>query len=62
MKCNCGGILSVIRIDEYPENIKDKIIYDRLCDVQCLKCGQIFYKQPYDFGKRLNLVNGKKGK
>jgi hypothetical protein len=44
----------VIRIEEYPENIKDKINYDRLCDVECLSCGQIYYSQPYDFGKNIN--------
>jgi hypothetical protein len=56
MKCECGGILSVIRIEDYPENIKDRINYDRICDVECLACGKIYYSQPYDFGKRINTV------
>lgn len=28
----------------------------RLCDVECLSCGQIEYSQPYDFGKAINTV------
>lgn len=56
MKCQCGGILSVLRIEEYPEKIKDKINYDRLCDVECLSCGKVYYSQPYDFGKSINKV------
>lgn len=56
MQCKCGGILSVIRIEKYPENIKNKINYDRLCDVECLSCGKVYYSQSYDSGKRLNLV------
>lgn len=54
LKCKCGGILSVIRIEDYPDTIKNKINYDRLCDVECLSCGHIYYSQPYDFGKKLN--------
>lgn len=56
LKCKCGGILSVIRIEEYPENVKDKINYNRLRDGECLACGQIYYSQPYDFGKKINKV------
>lgn len=56
MRCICGGLLSVIRIEEYPENIKDRIKYDRLCDVECLSCGKVYYSQPYDFGKNINIV------
>lgn len=56
LKCECGGILSVIRIEEYPKDIKDKISYDRLCDVECLSCGKVYYSQPYDFGKKLNIT------
>ena len=56
LKCKCGGILSVIRIEEYPANIKEKISYERLCDVECLSCGQVYYSQPYDFGKKINEV------
>jgi hypothetical protein len=56
MKCECGGILSVIRVEEYPKGLKDKINYDRLCDVECLSCGKVYYSQPYDFGKSINKV------
>lgn len=58
MKCQCGGILNVIKIENPPEHLnkQEKLLYNRLCDVQCLKCGIIYYSQPYDFGKRLNKV------
>lgn len=56
MICECGGILNVIRIEEYPKELKDKISYNRVCDVQCLKCRKIYYSQSYDAGKKLNLV------
>jgi hypothetical protein len=62
MICQCDGILSVIRVEEYPDNIKDKINYDRLCDVQCLECGKVYYSQPFEFGKRLNLKRGSEEK
>ncbi|RSD27620.1 hypothetical protein [Mesobacillus subterraneus] len=52
----CNGILDVIRIEEYPEGFKDIIGYKRLCDVQCLSCGNIYYSQPYDWGKSVNEV------
>lgn len=56
MICECGGVLNVIRIEEYPVGLKDKINYDRVCDVECLKCGKVLYSQPYDFGKTMNEV------
>jgi hypothetical protein len=56
MKYECGGILSVIRVEEYPKELKEKINYDRICDVECLSCGKLYYSQPYDFGKGLNMV------
>lgn len=56
MICKCGGIFNVIRVEEYPKGLKDKINYERLCDVQCLSCGEILYSQPYDFGKKINVV------
>ncbi len=56
MLCECGGIFNVIRVEEYPDNVNDKINYDRLCDVQCLRCGKVLYSQAYDFGKKLNVV------
>jgi len=46
----CGGIPQVIKVHE-SENFEP-----RLCDVQCLNCGEILYYQPYDFGKRINVV------
>lgn len=56
--CKCGGILFVIRVETPPENLSraEKLVYDRLCDVQCNKCGKILYSQPYDFGRNLNAV------
>lgn len=56
MLCECGGILIVIQVEEYPKDKKDKINYDRLCDVECVKCGKVLYNQPYDFGKNINIV------
>lgn len=58
MLCICGGILSVTHIEEPPTNLKntEKLLYDRVCDVECLKCGKILYSQPYDFGSKLNTV------
>ncbi|SHF97890.1 hypothetical protein SAMN05216225_101136 [Ornithinibacillus halophilus] len=56
MLCNkCGGVLSVIRIEKVPKD-KKYIDYERLCDVECLKCNKVFYSQPYDNGKRINMV------
>ncbi|MEH7414339.1 hypothetical protein V7266_03480 [Neobacillus drentensis] len=51
-----NGILDVIRVEKYPEGLKDKIAYQRLCDVQCLSCGKIYYSQPFDWGKSINEV------
>ncbi len=56
MICECGGILDVIRVEEYPKDLKDKINYDRICDVQCLSCGNVYFSQPYDTGSRINKV------
>jgi hypothetical protein len=60
MKCECGGILNVIAVEEPPADLakEQKLIYDRVCDVECLSCGKIYYSQPYDFGKRINAVKG----
>lgn len=46
----CDGILNVIKVHK-PDSLEP-----RLCDVQCLSCGEILYYQPYDWGKKLNLV------
>lgn len=60
MKCQCGGMLNVIRIEEPPSELskQEKLLYDRLCDLECLSCGKIHYSQPYDFGKKVNAVRG----
>lgn len=62
MFCECGGILLVIAVEELPGNLtpKEKINYNRVCDVECQKCGEVFYSQPYDGGKILNLVKDTK--
>ena len=54
----CGGILHVIKIENPPDNLsnQEKLIYNRLCDVQCLNCKQVYYSQPYDFGRPINAV------
>ncbi|WP_242694959.1 hypothetical protein [Pseudogracilibacillus auburnensis] len=48
----------VIAIEELPGNLspKQKINYNRVCDVECQKCGEVYYSQPYDDGDFLNLV------
>lgn len=51
MICKCGGIYDVIRV----EDLKHPL-YNRVCDVRCLDCGDIRYSQPYDFGKVINEV------
>lgn len=59
MICKCGGILDVIRIEEPPKSLDNhkKLTYNRVCDVECMKCGEIYYSQPYDFGmESLNSV------
>lgn len=52
----CNGILNVIRIEDYPKDVKDKLNYQRLCDVECLKCGKVFFSQPYDWGGKFNVT------
>lgn len=54
----CGAILFVKEIESPPENLNqaEKLIYDRVCDVQCHDCGKVYYSQPYDFGKKYNVV------
>lgn len=54
MLCSkCNGILDVIKIHDVDS------LNSRLCDVQCLECGEIVYYQPYDWGTRLNVVPSK---
>lgn len=54
--CKCGGILLVIVIEKPPAHLSktEKLKYNRVCDVECQKCGEIYYSQPYDDGKALN--------
>lgn len=56
--CECGGILLVIAIEEPPEYLskKEKLVYNRVCDVQCQKCKKVYYSQPYDDGTTINEV------
>lgn len=57
MICNeCGGMLLVIKVEEVPRKVKDKINYNRVCDVECVECSKVYYSQPYDFGNKLNPV------
>lgn len=62
MYCKCGGILLVIAIEEYPKDLslEQKVNYSRVCDVQCVECGNVYYSQPYDDGKILNKVKSTK--
>ncbi|WP_228547521.1 hypothetical protein [Filobacillus milosensis] len=48
----------VIRVEEPPKNLSEieKLTYNRVCDVECANCGEIYYSQPYDTGQRLNIV------
>lgn len=58
MFCKCGGVLLVIAVEELPENLssKQKLNYNRVCGVECQKCGKVYYSQPYDDGNLINLV------
>ena len=54
----CGGLLIVKTIEKPPEDLPkhEKLIYNRLCDVECIDCGMIYYSQPYDYGQKLNIA------
>jgi hypothetical protein len=60
--CDCGGIMLVVAIEEPPEHLseKEKLVYNRVCDVECQKCGRVFYSQPYDEGPKINEVKNTK--
>jgi hypothetical protein len=60
--CKCGGTLIVIAIEEFPKDLPshEKLAYNRVCDVECLSCGNKYYSQPYDSGKKVNLVKNTK--
>jgi uncharacterized protein with PIN domain len=53
---DCNGILFVKQVEEIPDAVKVKVNYDRLCDVECIKCNKVIYSQPYDNGRKINLV------
>lgn len=52
----------VIAIEEYPEHLtnKEKLHYNRVCDVLCPVCDTIYYSQPYDDGMNINKVRSTK--
>ncbi|WP_430789120.1 hypothetical protein VBD025_02830 [Virgibacillus flavescens] len=58
MLCKCGGLLVVTKVEEYPEDLssKEKLHYNRVCDVECMWCGNTLYSQSYDDGALLNIV------
>jgi len=60
--CDCGGVMVVVAIEEPPEHmsVKKKLVYNRVCDVECQKCGKVVYSQPYDEGSILNEVKNTK--
>ncbi|AIW84353.1 hypothetical protein bwei_1706 [Bacillus mycoides] len=59
MLCSCEGLLDVIRIEEPPKELKshEKLVYNRVYEVECLKYGNKDYSQPYDCGMSgINIV------
>lgn len=56
--CDCGGIMLVVAVEEPPEHLskEEKLVYNRVCDVECQKCGKMVYSQPYDEGTIINVV------
>lgn len=52
--------MNVIAVEEPPKDLPKgkELTYDRVCDVECLSCGKVYYAQPYDFGNRFNEVKG----
>jgi len=54
----CGGLLFVIGVETPPYHLtkQEKLVYNRVCDVQCADCKKMYYSQPYDFGKTINSV------
>lgn len=63
MICDCGGILFVIAIEEFPDELtsEEELSYNRVCDVECNKCHKVYYSRSYDGVKTLNLVKETKG-
>lgn len=53
-KCECGGLLLPIAMEEFPSSIKgdEQLHYERVCDVACQDCGKVYYSQPYDSNKK----------
>jgi len=48
--CNCGGLLLVKEIEEYPEtfNATEKLDFYRKCNAVCSKCGEEFKDLMFD--------------
>lgn len=51
----------VVATEEPPEHLskEEKLVYNRVCDVECQKCGKTLYSQPYDSGPLINKVKNK---
>jgi len=54
----CQGVLVPIAIEEIPEHLskEKKLLYNRVCDCECMNCGKVYYGQPYDGNESLNVV------
>lgn len=54
----CQGVLVPIAIEEIPEELskQQKLVYNRVCDVECMSCGKVYYSMPYDGNESLNVV------
>lgn len=50
--CECGGLLVVIRVEQPPEELpkNEKLLYNRLCDVQCNECKKLYILNPMTLG------------
>lgn len=48
MICTCGGIFEFLRVEEYPSilSAQERLVYNRVCDVICMKCNQVLFNQP----------------
>lgn len=56
--CQCGGMLVPIAVEEPPEELskEEKLLYKRVCDVECMSCGTVICGQPFDGNSSLNVV------
>lgn len=55
---DCGGMLLVIGVETPPDHLskQEQLVYNRVCDVQCSDCKKVYYSQPYDYGKSINII------